>query len=148
MQISEAPMKQAGTQKSRQTAPSMPPPKPRTGADVVRSLRENQARQQEARTASAKTEMDKARQEEAIETIASYLEADEALTVGLTELNRTKGRHPRGSVQAEETRNLIDQRTDDQKIIRQELEAIKVSNQAAYDEGKRRYNFRQEALEV
>ena len=148
MQISEAPMKQAGTQKSRQTAPSMPTSKPRTGADVVRSLREGRARQQEARTASAKTEMDKARQEEAIETIASYLEADEALTVELTELNRTKGRHPRGSVQAEETRNLIDQRTDDQKIIRQELEAIKVSNQAAYDEGKRRYNFRQEALEV
>lgn len=150
MQLSEVSVKQAGTQKSRQQTPSVPAmaSKPRTGADIVKALREARARQQEAKTDSVKTKEAAAQREETIETVASYLEADEALTVELTELNRTKGRHPKGSVQAEETRNLIDQKTDDQSVIRGELEIIKDSNSSAYDEGKRRYNFRQEALEV
>lgn len=134
--------------KGRQTPTTPTTAKPRSGMDVVKALREARARQQEAKAISVKTEEAVARQEEAIETVAAYIEADEALTVELLELNRTKGRHPRGSVQAEETRNLIDQSTDDQKIVRQELETIRFGNPSAYDEGKRRYNFRQEALEA
>ncbi|MBI4158321.1 MAG: hypothetical protein HY505_01715 [Candidatus Yanofskybacteria bacterium] len=116
--------------------------------DVVRRVREQRARQQTAKASMAETEAAAAQREEVIENITAFLEADETLTVELSELNRTKGRHPRGSVQAEETRNLVDQKTDDQKVIRQELGAIKASNQSAYDEGTRRYNFRQEALEM
>lgn len=138
----------AGTQRTRQTVAPAATSKPRSAMDIVKALREARARQQEAKATSVKTEEVAARHEETIEAVASYIEADEAFTVELSELNRTKGRHPRGSVQAEETRNLIDQQTDDQTIIRKELETIRFENSSAYDEGKRRYNFRQEALEA
>lgn len=139
-----------GTQRSRQQMPSAPTAasKPRSGMDVVRALREKRARQQTAQAATVATEEAKVKHEETIETVASYIEADETLTVELSELNRTKGRHPRGSIQAEETRNLIDQRTEDQVIVREGLEIIRKVDTSAYDEGKRRYNFRQEALEA
>lgn len=147
MQLSEVQVKQAGTQRSRQTPMAPTAAKPRSGLDIVRALRENRARQ-EAQATAVQTAEAQAQREETIENVAAFLEADEALTVALDELNRKKGRHPKGSVQAEETRNLIDQRTEDQTVIRHELETVRTSNSSAYDEGKRRYNFRQEALEA
>lgn len=147
-----SPKATGGTQKQRQTTVSPTTPaatKRLSGIDIVKALREEaRARQQKVKTTAAATEAAAAQQEKSIETIVDFLYADEALTAKLTELNRHKGRHPRGSVQAEDVRNLIDQQTEEQSIVRQDLASLKASNPFAYTEGTRRYNFRQEALEM
>lgn len=140
----------AGTQKQQRTAAasSTPAATKRSGMDVVRALREARARQQTAKATAIATEAAAAQQEETTEMVAELLYADEALTAELTQLNRQKGRHQRGSVQAEDVRTSIDQLTDDQTAVRRDLSSLKTSNFSAHARGVQRYNTRQEALEM
>lgn len=139
--------KTGSTQRQRQTTTPAPSAK-RSGMDVVKALRETRTRQQTAKDTATATKAAMAQQEETAEMVAELLYADEVLTAELSQLNRQKGRHPRGSVQANEVANLVDQQTENQALVRQDLASLKASNPSAYTEGTRRYNFRQEALEM
>ncbi|MDP3697205.1 MAG: hypothetical protein Q8R55_04215 [Candidatus Taylorbacteria bacterium] len=141
MQLAEVAVTQAGTQRSRQQTPTTPTAasKPRSGVDILKRLRENRARQQ-----------DVAINEDLTEEVAALREADAILTVELDGLNRQKGgRHqPKGSLQAQEILQAVDEKTILQKDVQRQLADILKESPAAHTEGTRRYNFRQEALEV
>jgi len=109
--------------------------------EALKASRKEKALQQTA-------EADSTKQEEVTEQVAELRFADADLMVGITSLNKERGRHPRGSVRAEEVRNDLDEKTAVQSVVKEALKAIETSNHSAYTEGTRRYNTRQEALEM
>ncbi len=143
-----------GTQRSRKATPPSTPTaasKPQAKAtsvvskalEAVKALRATKAQQQT-------TDADATKQEETTEQVADLRFANAELTIELTRLNKEQGgrQNPRGSIGAEEIRNNIDRKTTVQTAVKEALKEIEASNHSAYVEGTRRYNFRQEALEM
>ena len=109
--------------------------------EAIRKRRETTAHQQASQTEAVdhKTK---------IEQVATFREEEETVAYDLAQAEKQRGRHPKGSLQAKEIADTIDQLTAMRAVIVAGLKAIEASNHTAYTEGTRRYNFRQEALEM
>jgi len=136
-----------GTQRNRQTAAPANVTKPRV-EDAILAAVEAIKKRREVTAHQQASQIEAADQEAANEQVAIFREEEETVAFDLAQAQKRQGRHPKGSLQAKEIANKIDQLTEAQTTILAGLNAIEASNHAAYTEGTKRYNTRQDALQT
>lgn len=140
---------QQQTRQSRQTFISPATAfKPRTGADIIRELEENRAREAAAVAAVTKTAETAAEHDARVENVYALFDADARLMLKINDLNKQQKRHTKGSAAEQIRQDELDATTADLNTIRAEQETLKAKYPLAHEEGLQRYNRRIEANEM